>query len=139
MTDFSDQLEADILDAVFRGTTYTAQTNVYISINEADINDDASGAPGNEFNGKGGYARVAVTADETEWSGSGGTTDNVASIAFPQATEDWGTAAVVGIWDNATASASANLLFHGSLTAAKSIASADTFKIAAGALDITLD
>jgi hypothetical protein len=40
------------------------------------------------------------------------------------------------VWDNLTGG---NLLFHGALTASKTIASGDVFRVPAGDLDITLD
>lgn len=65
-----------------------------------------------------------------------GQTQNTAEIAFAQAgSGGWGTVTHIGLFD---ASTSGNLLFHGALTASKTVDENDTFKIAAGDLVITL-
>jgi len=61
---------------------------------------------------------------------------NTSAIEFPTATASWGTVGWVAVWDNLSGG---NLLFHGALTASKTIASGDVFRIPAGDLDITLD
>jgi hypothetical protein len=53
---------------------------------------------------------------------------------FDPATGSWGDVSHWGIFD---ASSSGNLLFHGSFTASKTIASGDILKVASGSLTIT--
>jgi len=76
------------------------------------------------------YARQTVA-----FTVSGDTASNSATITFPAAGSNWGTISHIGVYDALT---SGNLLFHGSVTTAKSIDTGDTFQISAGNLDITL-
>jgi len=55
-------------------------------------------------------------------SGTGGQTSNNGAITFPSPTASWGTVTHFGIFD---AASSGNLLFHGALTASKTINSGD--------------
>jgi hypothetical protein len=102
---------------------------------------------GTEVSG-GSYARVAATpslanfagtqsaGSTTASTGTGGTTSNNASITFPAATADWGTAVAVGIFDAATGG---NLLFYGALTSNQAIPSGVTASYAAGTLSFQED
>ena len=65
---------------------------------------------------------------------SGGTTSNSGAIEFAAATGSWGSVSHFGLFD---ASSSGNLLIHGAFSAAKTIASGDILRIAAGDLDVT--
>ena len=56
------------------------------------------------------------------------------AVEFDPATGSWGSVSHWGIFD---ASSSGNLLFHGSFTSAKTIASGDILKVASGSLTIT--
>jgi hypothetical protein len=67
---------------------------------------------------------------------SGDTASNNAAVEFPTATGTWGTVVAVGVFDALT---SGNLLAYGNLTASKTIASGDVFRVPSGDLDITLD
>ena len=62
-------------------------------------------------------------------------TSNSAEIAFPVATADWGTISHIAVYDSA---ATPNLLFHGALSATKTIATNDQLKFAANALKFTV-
>ena len=100
---------------------------VYVALFTSDPTDAGTGT---EVSG-GSYARQSIAFS----SASGGTTSNSAKITFPTATADWGTVTHWGLYD---ASPSGNLLWHGSLSASKAVASGDTVEIAIGDLDITL-
>lgn len=126
MSAMSDYLENEILDHVLGTGAYTAPTTVYIGLSTASFNDDNSGT---ELTGS-GYARQSAAFD----AAVGGTTDNTAAIEFPAATGSWGTVSHFGIFD---ASTGGNLLIHGAFTTAKTIATGDILRIAAGDLDVT--
>ena len=142
MAAMSDFLENEIIDHIFRTGTYTAPTVIAVALFTAAPSDSGGGTEV----ATGSYARVSVGASDTDWnatqggtsgdsSGTGGLTDNASDITFPTATASWGTVTHVGIFD---ATSGGNLLFHGTLTASKTVDNGDTFKFTAGDLDITL-
>ena len=126
MSAFSDYLENKVLDHVFGGNAYSAPGTLYLALYTSDPGDDNSGT---ECSGT-AYARqtiaFTVTAD---------TASNTSAVEFPTAGSAWGTITHVGILDALT---SGNLLAHGALTASKTIASGDVFRVPAADLDITL-
>jgi hypothetical protein len=123
----SDYLELKILDHVLGTTAYTHPSQTYIGLSLGSFADSGTGS--SEISGS-SYARVAINFD----AASGGTTDNSAVVDFPTASGSWGACSHWGLFD---ASSSGNLLIHGAFTAAKTIASGDILRIAAGELDIT--
>lgn len=127
MSAFSNYLENKILLHVLSNTAYTSPTTVYLGLHTADPTDAGTGT---EVSG-GSYARQSFASTV-----SGNAASNTSAIEFPTATGSWGTVGWVGVWDNLTGG---NLLFHGALTASKTIASGDVFRVPAGDLDITLD
>ncbi len=127
MSAFSNYLENKILLHVLDNTAYTSPTTVYLGLHTADPTDAGSGT---EVSG-GSYARQSVAFTVTDNAAT-----NDSAIEFPTATGTWGTIGWVAVWDNLT---SGNMLFHGSLTSSKTIASGDVFRVPAGDLDITLD
>lgn len=133
MASMSDYLEVELRKHVFRTGSFTKPTALYIALFTAAPSDSGGGT---EVSG-GSYARVNVAPLDANWSApdsTGGLTDNVAAITFTTATGSWGTVTHLGIFD---ASSGGNLLFHGALTASKTVGSGDTFSIAIGALDVT--
>jgi len=109
-------------DAVTRPTSW------YIALFTSDPTE--TGAAGTEVSG-GSYARVAAT-----FSVSGDTASNTGGIEFAAATANWGTISHIGIMD---ASTSGNMLIYAALTASKTIADGDVFRIPTGDLDVTLN
>lgn len=90
----------------------------------------------------GGYARVAVTNNTTNFPASTASADyyqklNGTAITFPQATGNWGTVAGFLLGDNATPG-SGNLFAFGALNAAQAISTGNTPSFAANSLTITL-
>jgi hypothetical protein len=124
----SDYAENKILDHCLGTATWTKPTAVYLGLFTADPGEATGGT---EVSG-GSYARQAVAFDPSD----GGATDNTSEIAFPVATADWGTIGWVVIFDNVTGG---NRIWHGPLTATKTINTDDQFKMAAGALDVSID
>lgn len=122
----SDYLELKFLDH-FTGTASTsAPSAVYLGLATASLQDDASGT---ELTGN-NYTRKAITFA----SASSGSIASNSAVEFNSATGSWGSVSHWGIFD---ASSSGNLLFHGSFTSAKTIASGDILKVASGSLTIT--
>jgi len=78
----------------------------------------------------GGYARQAATFTVT-----GDTASNSGAISFTASGASWGTITHIGIFDAVSAG---NLLWHGALTASKTIADGDTLEFSTGNIDLTL-
>lgn len=133
MAALSDYLEDALLNHIFRNTSYTRPANIYVAL-YTTATTDAGG--GTEVTG-GSYSRQAVaTGASSGWGApSGGSTSNTADITFTTATADWGTVTHVALLD---AASSGNMLFHGALTASKTVNNGDTFKFLATNLSISL-
>ena len=127
MAAMSNYLENKVLDYVLRDQADWAPTAVYLALHTADPTDAGTGA---ECSG-GSYARQAITFNAAH--ATAGTIDN--SSAEEITNMPACTVTHIGIWD---ASTSGNLLFHGAVSASKTVTSGDTISLAAGSLDITL-
>lgn len=134
MAGFGDYLEGKIIDASLRGVAFPTISTIYIGVSTAAPTDAGTF---NEATGT-NYARVAVSATTANWSahGAAGPASNVNAITFPQAGGSWGTLTHAFIAD---AASGGNLLYFNALTASKAIGANDTFEIAAGDFDVTLD
>ena len=128
MSAISNYLENALLNATLRNTTYTSPATVYAGLFTSDPTDAGSGT---EVSG-GSYARKAITFAAPS---NGVTTNSAAACEFDQATGSWGTITHFGIFDART---TGNLLYHGALTASKTIASGDVFKFATSSVTVTL-
>lgn len=126
MSAMSDYLENEILDHILGTGSYTMPSTVYVGLATGSFGDDASGS---ELTGN-NYSRVSASFS----AAASGTTSNSAAIEFAAATGSWGSVSHFGIFD---AASSGNLLIHGAFSAAKTIASGDILRIAAGDLDVT--
>ena len=126
MSAFSNYLENKVLLHVFGGTAYTAPATLYLALYTVAPSDTGGGT---EVSGT-SYARQTIAFTVTD-----DTASNTSAVEFPTAGSSWGTVVAVGIFDNLT---SGNLLAYGNLTASKTIASGDVFRVPAGDLDITL-
>lgn len=125
----SNTWENEILDHVFNNAAAPAITTVFVSLHTG-TGPGETGA--NECTG-GGYARQSGAFGNA----SAGAVSNTATIDFtnmPSATITF-----VGIWSSSTATASANFVWGGALTTNKSTNAGDTFRLAVGNLDVTLD
>lgn len=127
MAEFSNYLENALINATLRNTAYTSPATVYLALYTTDPTDADTGT---EVSGA-AYARQSITFGAP----SDGVSTNSAAIEFPQAGGSWGTVAYIGIRDASTAG---NLLYHSPLTAAKTIATGDVFRVAAGSLSVAL-
>lgn len=124
----SNYLENALINVTLRGVAFTAPTTIYLGLFTTDPTDAGTGT---EVSG-GSYARRAITFNAP----SNGVAASAADVLFPIATANWGTITHIGLYD---ASTSGNLLYHGQLTASKTIQTDDQFKIVAGDITVTLD
>ena len=124
----SNTWENEILDHIFNNAAAPAVVTPYVSLHTADPGETGA----NEVTG-GSYARQSGAFGNA----AAGAVANTASISFT------GMPAVtithVGIWSSSTATASANFVWGGALTASKSVGAGSTFKIAIGDLDVSLN
>ena len=127
MTAMSNYLENALINATLRNTSYTSPSTVYVALFTSDPTDAGTGT---ECSG-GAYVRQSATFAAP----SDGASSISADVEFPQATGAWGTITHFGIFD---ASSSGNLLYHGALTASKTIATGDVLKITSSNLTVTL-
>lgn len=124
----TNTFETTTLTWLFTADSATRPTSWYIGLFTSDPTD--TGAAGTEVSG-GSYARTSAS-----FTISGNEATNSAAIEFPEATGSWGTITHIGVMD---ASTGGNMIVHSALSASKTIASGDVFRINAGDLDITLD
>jgi hypothetical protein len=127
MAGFSDYLENKLLLHTFSNTAFTTPGTVYLALYTSAPSDSGGGT---ELNGD-AYARQSCAFTTTNAQAS-----NTNAVEFPTATGAWGTIVSVGIFD---AVSSGNLLAWSNLTASKTIATGDVFRINAGELDVDLD
>ena len=136
----SDYLEVQIGKVLLCTQTAWKPSAIAISLHTADPTDVTSTAAANEVANSGGYARVAVTQQDSNWNipTTSGAFSNANSIAFPSPTGNWGVITHFAIWDSATYGAG-NLLASGALTQSKTVNNGDNAPtFAAGALVVTL-
>lgn len=125
MAALADYLEAALLNEVLRATNYAAPATVYLAL-FTTATTDAGG--GTEVTG-GSYARQAITFGAP----SGGVCSNTVAVSF--ATMPAATVTHAAIMDASTAG---NMLFHGALTASKTVGAGDTLTFAIGDIDASL-
>jgi len=129
MAALSDHAEKLLLDFLMTTGTATRPTNWYVALYTAAPSDSGGGA---EVSGA-GYARQSVAFDAA--ATPGGTTSNSADVSFTATGGNYGTVTHLGIFD---ASSSGNLLWHGALTADKTVEDGDTITFTAGNIDLTM-
>lgn len=139
MANFSDYIEQQIFNHIFRNDTFAKPSNIAIALTTGVLLDSQTGNTIPEVPNASGYARVTNASGDSFWDahGTDGPGDNAAEIAFPVATADWGLISGVAIVDNGTYGAG-NLLMWGYLSIPRTVLSGDTFKFNAGNLDITI-
>lgn len=124
----SDWAENAALDWLMGGSSPTRPTTRYIGLFTAAPNDAGGGT---EVSGS-GYARQAATWD----AAASGVTANSGALTFTASGGSWGTVTHIGIF---SASTGGNLLWHGALTASKTVGDGDSLVFAIGDIDLTLD
>lgn len=115
------------LNAALRGTNFTAPTSVYVALYTSD---PTAADTGQEVTG-GAYARQAVTFSAPTTGSNLATTSNTADVNFAIATTDWGLVTHIGLRSAATGG---NLLYHGPVTAPRTILTNDRARFLAGSI-----
>ena len=129
MAALSDYAEKLLLDWMMTAGAATRPTAWYVALYTAAPSDAGGGT---EVSGS-GYARKAVTFAAA--STPAGTTSNTSAVTFTAAGGNWGAVSHIGIH---TAVTGGSLLWHGAMTATKTIADGDTLEFAVGNIDLTL-
>ena len=129
MAALSDHAEALLLDWLMTTGSATRPTAWYVALYTAAPSDSGGGT---EVSGS-GYSRQAVTFDAA--SSPGGTTSNTGAVSFTASGGSFGTVTHIGIFD---ASSGGNLLWHGAMTASKTVADGDTLEFSIGNIDLTI-
>lgn len=129
MAALSDYAEKLILDWMMTTGSATRPTNWYVALYTAAPSDAGGGT---EVSGN-GYARESVAFDAAT-SGTG-TTSNTGIVSFTASGGNWGSITHIGIHDAASAG---NLLWHGSLAAAKTVNDGDSLEFSVGNIDLTV-
>jgi len=125
---FSNFLELEVLDHVFRNSAYTAPSTIHVALFTVAPSDTGGGT---EVSGN-GYARQSMAFS----AASSGSISNSGSVEYPTATGDQGTIVAMGLFD---ASSGGNLLAFGSLTSNKTVSNGDVFRFNASSVTISLD
>ena len=101
---------------LFGATSFTPNGTYYIGLSTTAIN--AAGTGVTEPTG-GGYKRVAVTNNKTNFTDStGGIVQNKVQFEFPESTTVWGTITHVFIADSLTGG---NILYYDALTTPRTV------------------
>lgn len=129
MAALSDHAEALLLDYLMTTDAVTRPTNWYVALFTSAPSDSGGGTEVST----GGYARQSVTFASA--TSPGGTTSNSGDVSFTASGASYGTVTHVGIFD---ASTGGNLLWHGAMTASKTVEDGDTLEFSAGNIDLTL-
>jgi hypothetical protein len=126
LSDFSEKL---VLDWLMTNGSATRPTAWFVALFTAAPSDSGGGTEVST----GGYSRQSVTFAAA--SSPGGTTSNSGVVTWTAAGANFGTVTHVGIF---SASTGGNLLWHGALSASKTVNDGDTIQFAAGNLTLTL-
>jgi len=129
MSALSDFAEKLVLDFLMTNGSATRPTNRYIALFTAAPSDSGGGT---EVSGN-GYARQSATFNAA--SSPGGTTSNSNAPSFTAAGGSFGTVTHIGIFDALTVG---NLLWHGAMTASKTVADGDTLEFSIGNIDLAI-
>jgi hypothetical protein len=131
MSALSDFAENKLIDHVFRSSSYTKPTGLWLALFTVAPSDAGGGT---EVSTSGtGYGRVQHGPSDTAWkstngttsgdsTGTGGQTTNATAITFGSPTASWGTIQAFGLFDAETGG---NLLVHGSLSTPKVVNNGD--------------
>lgn len=129
MSALSNYAEKLVLDWLMTTGSATRPTAWYVALYTSAPSDSGGGT---ECSG-GGYSRQSVTFDPA--SSPGGTTQNTGTVTFTASGSSWGTITHLGLFDSSTGG---NLLWHGALTASKTVDDGDILQFSAGNIDLAL-
>ena len=129
MSALSDYSEALLLTWLMTASSATRPTAWYVALFTSAPSDSGGGTEVST----GGYARQSVAF--SDGASPGGTTANTDAPSFTASGAGYGTVTHIGIFDAVT---TGNLLWHGALTASKTIADGETLEFAIGDIDLTM-
>jgi len=129
MAALSDYAEKLLLDWAMTTGSATRPTAWFVALYTAAPSDSGGGTQVST----GGYARQSVTFGAA--SSPGGTTSNTNTVSFTATGANYGTVTHIGIFDALTGG---NLLWHGAMTASKTVNDGDTLEFSIGNIDLTL-
>jgi hypothetical protein len=115
----TNYLENKYLDHTFGGSAFTQPTAWYLALHTADAGEDATSSV---VTG-GSYARKQVTS----WTGTGDERANGNVVEFPDMPGV--TVTHASIWDAVTGG---NPLYHGALSAPKTVTAGETLRVPVG-------
>ena len=123
-----------ILSRDFGSVTYTPPATWYIGASTTTIASDGTGATEPVA---GGYARVAVTNNTSNWENIPADTGrrNLTAIEFPVATASWGTITFVPIYDALTGG---TMRYYAELLYSKVVGIDDVLRFEAAQLQIKI-
>jgi hypothetical protein len=130
---FSDTIEGSVLDHFFGLATWTAPAAIFAAASTDDPTDDGSGIAEPSDTS---YARVEIGIGSDNWTRTDNSVVNDNAVAFPEASESWGTIAYLGFF---TAAEGGTFLGAAALAASKAVDTGDTLRFAAGEIEITQD
>lgn len=120
---------------LFGATSFTPNGTYYIGLSTTAINANGTGVT--EPTG-GGYKRVAVTNNKTNFTDStGGIVQNKVQFEFPESTKAWGTITHVFISDGPT-TGGGNILYYDALTTPRTVQTATILLFAINSMKIQL-
>jgi hypothetical protein len=129
MAALSDYAEKLLLDWAMTTGSATRPTAWYVALYTAAPSDSGGGTEVST----GGYSRKSVTFAAA--TSPGGTTSNTNTVSFTASGANYGTVTHIGIFDASTAG---NLLWHGAMTASKTVNDGDTLEFSIGNIDLTI-
>ena len=129
MAALSDYSEKLLLDWAMTTGSATRPTAWYVALYTVAPSDSGGGT---EVSGS-GYARKTVTFAAA--ATPGGTTSNTGAVSYTASGGAFGTVVAIGIFD---AVSLGNLLWHGTMTASKTVDDGDTLEFSIGNIDLTL-
>lgn len=127
MASLSNYLENELLDHSLGTGAYTAPTNVYLALFTTDPTDADTGT---EVSGS-GYARQLVTFG----AASGGAASNTTEETFTASGGNFGTVTHTALYDAVTGG---NMLWHGAMSASRTVNDGESLTFAIGAIDASL-
>lgn len=136
MAGLSAYAESAVINALFRGTNFTAPAvaNLHLALFTADPTNLGTL---NELPAGSWYVRqLTGTFAAPAPNGTAQVTSNTSSITFPAVTGSAVTVAFIGIFDNTTAG---NMLVSAPMTSAKTLQIGDVLSFAPGTITISVD
>ena len=133
----TNYLKDSILEDLFRGTTYTAPSVMYIALSKTAPTELGTNCTEPSA---ASYERLAVTSNEVNWAEAvNGSLSNSVALRFAEAEETWTTqASPVTNWAIFDAPTDGNMLFFGSLSRSQEIPRGSILEIPENGLVTTI-